>query len=128
MKILFVYSDISGAEHYGAKKYYSGIGSLSTVLRAAGHSTELIYLQREPDRDAFVEQVRQVAPGLVAFSSTTHQYPYIERYAGYLREALPQVPRVCGGTHPTLVPEQVVSRSEERRVGKECRSRWSPYH
>src|SRR3712207_9529741 len=23
---------------------------------------------------------------------------------------------------------QVVARSEERRVGKECRSRWSPYH
>ena len=24
--------------------------------------------------------------------------------------------------------EHVLSRSEERRVGKECRSRWSPYH
>ena len=24
--------------------------------------------------------------------------------------------------------KQSVSRSEERRVGKECRSRWSPYH
>ena len=23
---------------------------------------------------------------------------------------------------------RVTSRSEERRVGKECRSRWSPYH
>ena len=23
---------------------------------------------------------------------------------------------------------KVVTRSEERRVGKECRSRWSPYH
>src|SRR5256885_6340575 len=23
---------------------------------------------------------------------------------------------------------QLVERSEERRVGKECRSRWSPYH
>src|SRR5256885_8498193 len=23
---------------------------------------------------------------------------------------------------------RAVSRSEERRVGKECRSRWSPYH
>ena len=22
----------------------------------------------------------------------------------------------------------IVARSEERRVGKECRSRWSPYH
>ena len=24
--------------------------------------------------------------------------------------------------------EHVTQRSEERRVGKECRSRWSPYH
>ena len=24
--------------------------------------------------------------------------------------------------------EEEVMRSEERRVGKECRSRWSPYH
>ena len=24
--------------------------------------------------------------------------------------------------------DRVSSRSEERRVGKECRSRWSPYH
>src|SRR3989454_7960175 len=26
------------------------------------------------------------------------------------------------------VDEQLFKRSEERRVGKECRSRWSPYH
>src|SRR2546429_10002981 len=25
-------------------------------------------------------------------------------------------------------PPPMVLRSEERRVGKECRSRWSPYH
>ena len=24
--------------------------------------------------------------------------------------------------------ESIKNRSEERRVGKECRSRWSPYH
>ena len=24
--------------------------------------------------------------------------------------------------------EERTTRSEERRVGKECRSRWSPYH
>ena len=28
---------------------------------------------------------------------------------------------------PVLI-EQCTARSEERRVGKECRSRWSPYH
>src|SRR2546430_10793495 len=26
-----------------------------------------------------------------------------------------------------VVRERVIARSEERRVGKECRSRWSPY-
>ena len=25
-------------------------------------------------------------------------------------------------------PQASLNRSEERRVGKECRSRWSPYH
>ena len=28
----------------------------------------------------------------------------------------------------TARPDEVLCRSEERRVGKECRSRWSPYH
>ena len=27
-----------------------------------------------------------------------------------------------------ISPEVMHERSEERRVGKECRSRWSPYH
>jgi len=26
------------------------------------------------------------------------------------------------------IGDRIASRSEERRVGKECRSRWSPYH
>ena len=28
----------------------------------------------------------------------------------------------------TNIPLDIHLRSEERRVGKECRSRWSPYH
>ena len=27
-----------------------------------------------------------------------------------------------------IIPLGGLERSEERRVGKECRSRWSPYH
>ena len=30
--------------------------------------------------------------------------------------------------HGNRVLDKVLARSEERRVGKECRSRWSPYH
>src|SRR5260370_2957791 len=37
------------------------------------------------------------------------------------------VPLWCAGRLPHLPPPGL-TRSEERRVGKECRSRWSPYH
>ena len=37
----------------------------------------------------------------------------------FLEDQLPQ---------GTISDEQLKNRSEERRVGKECRSRWSPYH
>src|SRR2546427_11020121 len=32
------------------------------------------------------------------------------------------------GVHPRFDRAKAEGRSEERRVGKECRSRWSPYH
>ena len=53
--------------------------------------------------------------------------------AGILREFDVSSPTIISGL---VFPEQVAQifeiephrRSEERRVGKECRSRWSPYH
>src|SRR3712207_7838970 len=35
---------------------------------------------------------------------------------------------LAGGEALGALVGAVTSRSEERRVGKECRSRWSPYH
>src|SRR2546430_6107234 len=40
---------------------------------------------------------------------------------GTVTTASPKVPHFPSKPRP-------ISRSEERRVGKECRSRWSPYH
>src|ERR1019366_9300063 len=42
-------------------------------------------------------------------------------------------PVLAGVPHPFASfakgwEQKTVNRSEERRVGKECRSRWSPYH
>ena len=50
---------------------------------------------------------------------------YDDRFRPYIRDALTEV--VGEGLRAY---EAVINnlRSEERRVGKECRSRWSPYH
>src|SRR2546425_11001716 len=43
------------------------------------------------------------------------------------REGLGVARKVADG-HGLAAALGVAARSEERRVGKECRSRWSPYH
>src|SRR2546421_4598483 len=56
------------------------------------------------------------------------------RRTGSLNETNGLSPRNCSGVRPSAARissrllKTVSSRSEERRVGKECRSRWSPYH
>ena len=56
-----------------------------------------------------------------------HSYIVVEdgRVAGVFRtlpERYAQLPVLDYGE------QLILPRSEERRVGKECRSRWSPYH
>ena len=45
----------------------------------------------------------------------------VERYRDELKQEIPEINALLG-------TNEVERRSEERRVGKECRSRWSPYH
>ena len=56
--------------------------------------------------------------GLIA-SPSTHQAGYVQ-----LTNLAPTILRALGADAPSAM----TPRSEERRVGKECRSRWSPYH
>jgi anaerobic magnesium-protoporphyrin IX monomethyl ester cyclase len=109
MKVCLVYPDIGGVEHYGARKFYHGLGYISSVLKSAGHETSLLYLQDEPTAQALLQQISALAPSVVAFSATTHQFPYVAKYARWIKEAMPAVWTMVGGAHPTLVPEEVLN-------------------
>ena len=80
------------------------------ILREIGSgATSRVYLARDPFAD------REVAIKVFLFDS--HADPHSERM---LHKAFVAEASLAGKlNHP---------RSEERRVGKECRSRWSPYH
>src|ERR1041385_2838230 len=88
--------------------------------------------------------------GLVATASTTYSAPFsiarafasLDKLSGgragwnVVTTSMPEAAGNFGSTpmdHATRYESaaefvEVVQRSEERRVGKECRSRWSPYH
>ena len=92
---------------------------VSDRLRAAGLDVEVV-VGRDGDEafDRLRDQVAQGVDGVVAVGGD-----------GLVNIAL----QVTGGTDLPLgiVPAGTgndIARSEERRVGKECRSRWSPYH
>ena len=58
---------------------------------------------------------------LVVGLSAEEQEAPAAKWTQYARAGLSQDQSVNGG-------HVYYRRSEERRVGKECRSRWSPYH
>src|ERR1043166_2647607 len=63
--------------------------------------------------------------GIIAYEICTGLPPYHDIAHDEFLAA-----KICQGLRPTSnnkIP-QLILRSEERRVGKECRSRWSPYH
>ena len=68
--------------------------------------------------------------GLLAVSSTDGQQVDIwDTRVGIVLRSLPHPAAVRGvAWHPTAGLLAAADGSEERRVGKECRSRWSPYH
>lgn len=108
MKICFVYPDIEGVEQYGFRKFYHGIGYISSCLKIAGHDTSLIYLEDILSKSEFARKIENISPDLIAFSSTTNQFEFVQTYAFYAKEIIPNIPIIVGGAHPTLSPNSVL--------------------
>src|SRR5256885_15641997 len=90
---------------------YKVTGVQRVLFRSREHLTpELRLLVMSATLDgAAVARLLEDAPLITAHGRI---FPVQTRYAGKGLPGLSEAP----------------SRSEERRVGKECRSRWSPYH
>jgi anaerobic magnesium-protoporphyrin IX monomethyl ester cyclase len=108
MRVTFVYPDFFAYddEHFMTEgRIYLGIGYLSAYLKREGHETSLLHLVRPASEEEFKERLAASRPGLVAFSSTTHLFPHVRKWAGWAGELLPGTPTVCGGAHATIDPE-----------------------
>ena len=96
----------TGAAHHFARSYSPDDSVMTLVIRA---------VERYGRAAAF--RILRAADGLVQTPST------IEWLTGEL-----QRPCDLADVDEDNYQTAVALRSEERRVGKECRSRWSPYH
>jgi len=103
MKVLFVYPDINVKG--GALSYHFGIGSLSAVLKKAGHETALQYLYGSYDIKALLEKVKQFEPGILAITAVSFQYKYIKKMLAEIKNIHgSKIFTICGGPHISLAP------------------------
>src|SRR5256885_15801925 len=104
-----------------------GGGTFGEVWRARHHvwHDQLVAIKIPTD----MQYVRNLQREGAAIHGLVH--PNIVRAMGFDPYADPPylvMEYVPGSSLRPLISKRTLKRSEERRVGKECRSRWSPYH
>ena len=83
-----------------------------------------------------IQRARELGFGAIDFAvAHPETFPVKKVIEKLLETGLDRVTTTTLGPHtnpispdPDIRAAAVTTRSEERRVGKECRSRWSPYH
>src|SRR5256886_13689398 len=98
-----------------------GKNLVNIMLEGAGFTVYDLGVNVAPE--VFVQQIQEHKPDVVGFSAfLTTTMPMFKANINALEKA------GIRGDVIVMVGGAPVTRSEERRVGKECRSRWSPYH
>src|SRR2546429_5355956 len=125
------------ADRYGTRALYESLEKLpvATVVRHmkplnlldgaegvvfyTGVHPETLWLASNKDLERFEAVVQRGARLIIAFQPVRDK-PEAKLGRSIIEERW--------GVRLAFSPESEDLRSEERRVGKECRSRWSPYH
>ena len=117
----------------GAAIYLVALGASPLLLGVVGRIKAMVAGRRGP---ALVQPYRDLAKLLrkgAVYSRTTTLVFRLGPVVALAATALALLLVPMGGAAPSPPapppgPAGRPGRSEERRVGKECRSRWSPYH
>ena len=107
----------------GMGGHAAGRSATRAALGALGALTSV----RVTDVDTVVDTVRAAAAAVTAIPSHAMYRPGAT-VAGVVLTSLAEGPTWIVFNIGDARVYLLVLRSEERRVGKECRSRWSPYH
>src|ERR1039457_1269290 len=95
------------------------VGTASAVAVTVYGATDVGRI-RSDNEDAFV--IVDISSGSAVAPGKEKRIPFVGN------GVLLMVCDGMGGAAAGGVAAHLARRSEERRVGKECRSRWSPYH
>ena len=113
MRALFYYR---GSEHIGLE-------SIMSYVQSKGHLVELIYEPALGDNgyidipllnnffyndELVINKALRFKPDIICFSAITNLYMPIKKLARKFKKVMPNVPIICGGIHPTSLPDETI--------------------
>ena len=110
MRILLINAPVSRLSPHARVAPPLGIAYLAAHIRQTGHEVEILDLNisgYNPRRVALV--LNRFSPQVVGISTFTETYPNARAIAAQVKEHDPGVTVVMGGSHPSILPAEVVS-------------------
>ena len=114
MKILFIYPILSPGIQI--KRYQTGLGSISAVLKASGHRTHL-YAPYTYEQRVISDKIDNFKPDLIGFSLTSNFVQLAFRIIDYINLHY-RIPVIIGGIHPTVAPLESISKQGVMAVAR----------
>ncbi len=110
MKTLLIYPDLNIDPGWQGQ-YQEGIASISAILKSRGYYVELAHVYNLAKGKDILNRV-SAGFDLVAFSSTTTMFPFVQHYSRLIKKHFKNVPLLCGGPHATSAPHQLLENSD----------------
>ncbi len=105
MKILFVYPNIVESP----VDISTGLAILSALCKKAGHKTSLIDSSFGISDSDIIKKVKRFNPDIVAITTATNDFDYAVHIATLIKRNF-ELLIIAGGYHPTVYPEEVISK------------------
>jgi len=105
MKVLLVYPNVVESP----KDISCGLAILSAVLKKNKHVVSLVDTTFGLADKEIISKALDFSPDLIAITTATNDFEYACHIA-YLFKRRLKVPIIAGGFHPTIAPEEVISR------------------
>ncbi len=93
-----------------------GLGYISAVLKEGGYKPKVIDLAFDPK----LTQIKDLKNGgsIYGISFTTSQYPFANKIIDLIKSKDPEGTIICGGPHPSALPEEVLLNTKADIVVK----------
>ena len=106
MNVLFIYTNIDGTHE---ETYSFGLASIVAVTKRLGHTAKVIVVRSRNDYKNIYNTVRDFSPEVIAFSSVSSQFRFVNEIVDVLKRTYPKKIMVCGGVHTTIFPKALLS-------------------